>query len=94
MVTVILLLLVLAGCGQDPCPEGSMLTGDEGLVVTAAEHGDGWGQAECDACHARVTLHRTGCTPDVDLEAIQDMVADEGLDSCALCHGDNGVEAP
>jgi hypothetical protein len=94
MVRTLLLSLLLAACGPDPCPEGSMLDSDEGLVVTADEHGAAWGVAECDACHAFSTLHRTGCTPDIDLEVVQEKVEIEGLDSCALCHGDNGVEVP
>jgi hypothetical protein len=91
---VIALLLLLLGCGQDPCPDGSMIDGDEGLVVTQEEHGAAWAEPQCDACHAFGTLHRTGCTPDVDLEAIQAQVQDQGLESCAVCHGDNGVEVP
>jgi hypothetical protein len=94
MVRFMLLSLLLAGCGPDPCPDGSMIDSDAGLVVTADEHGAAWGVAQCDACHAWTTLHRTGCTPDVDLEAIQEMVELDGLESCSLCHGDNGVEAP
>ncbi|MFH1463721.1 MAG: hypothetical protein ABIO70_04970 [Pseudomonadota bacterium] len=89
-----LLSLLLVGCGPDPCPDGSMLDGAEGLVVTAEEHGAGWGQAACFGCHAATALHRTGCTPDVDLEAIQAQVEAEGEAGCATCHGDNGVEVP
>lgn len=91
---LLLLSLLLAGCGPDPCPNGSMLDGAEGLVVTEAEHAAGWSQAACFDCHAAVTLHRTGCTPDVDLEAIQDQVDEVGEAGCATCHGDNGVEVP
>lgn len=69
-----------------------MLDGDEGLVVTEDEHGEGWLQDDCFACHAAVTLHRTGCTPGVDLEAVQEQASYEGLDCCVECHGDNGVD--
>lgn len=86
-----LLIHLLACAVADPCPAGSMLDGDEGLVVTEAEHGTGWGQAECFECHQVDTLHRTGCTPDVDLEAIQAEVDASGIGSCAACHGDNGA---
>ena len=89
-----LLSLLLAACGPDPCPDGSMLDGEAGLVVTAEEHGAGWGQADCFGCHAAVTLHRAGCTPDLDLEAVQAWVETEGEGACATCHGDNGAEAP
>lgn len=87
---VTLLLALLACQERDPCPDGSMLDGEEGLLVTEAEHGPGWGQVDCLACHAEAVLHRTGCTPDVDLEAIQARVQAQGDASCAACHGENG----
>jgi hypothetical protein len=88
-----MLLLSLLACVEvDPCPEGSMLEGEEGLVVTEDEHPpEGWGQPECFACHAAPVLHRTGCTPDVDLEAVRARVEEEGTDACADCHGEMGV---
>lgn len=89
---MVILLSLLLGCqATDPCPDVAMIDGPEGLVLTADEHGIGWGIEDCWQCHQAQTLHRTGCTPDVDLQAIQDQVEAEGLASCATCHGDNGV---
>lgn len=86
-----LALLAIAGCEADPCPRGSMLESDGGLVVTEAEHTLGWGRAECTECHALDSLHRVGCTADVDLDAVAAEVEEGGVESCAACHGDNGV---
>lgn len=86
-----LLALCLAGCDEAQCPYGSMLEGDEGIVVTQAEHPTGWGQADCTECHAVPQLHRRGCTPGVSIEGIRAVVAEEGLESCTSCHGTNGV---
>ena len=83
--------LLLAGCEADPCPRGSMLESDGALVVTEAEHPTGWGRSDCAECHALDSLHRVGCTPDVDLDAVAAMVEEGGVQSCATCHGDNGV---
>lgn len=92
MVTRLLLLGLLAGCGPvEPCPDGSMLDGPGGLELVESEHQVGWGQADCWRCHTDATIHKLGCTPDVDLAAIQDQVAAQGLDSCSTCHGDNGT---
>ena len=85
-------LLATSCAEQDPCPEVQMTDGDEGLVVTRAEHGAAWGQATCDACHVRAVMHRTGCVADVDLEAVRALVAAEGEASCESCHGANGVQ--
>lgn len=84
-------MLVLLACGGDPCPEVPMTEGEAGLVVVADEHGEGWERADCFACHDRTVMHRTGCTPDVDLDAVREQTTDEA--SCSACHGDNGLEA-
>ncbi len=68
-----------------------MTEGAQGLWVTAAEHGAAWGEADCWGCHVQPLLHRSGCSPDVDLGEIRAEVAQSGLAGCAACHGDNGV---
>lgn len=84
---------LLAGCeAGDPCARGSMLDSVGGLVLTEAEHPTGWGEESCVDCHAYASLHRVACTPDVDLDAVAEQVEEEGLASCATCHGDNGVQ--
>ncbi len=85
--------LLGASCAdQDPCPEVQMTDGEQGLVVTEAEHGAAWGQDTCGACHVTAVLHRTGCVADVDLEAVRAIVDAEGETACASCHGDNGAQ--
>ncbi len=91
--TLLMLTLLAAGCAPAICEQGSMLDGDEGLVVTEAEHPEGWEHPECFACHAAASLHRAGCTPDVDYEALQEFVDATGEDGCIDCHGDNGVDS-
>lgn len=85
------LTLLLAGCAPEICEQGSMLDGEQGLVLTEAEHPEGWGQQECLACHAAVAIHRAGCTPGVDYEALAELVDEEGAACCGTCHGENGV---
>ena len=95
MVTMLRLVLVgglLAGC-DDACPRGSMLDSQEGLIVTKQEHPLGWGLAQCGACHVHTRLHRTQCTPGVDLASIRETVDSEGDSSCVNCHGTNGIQA-
>lgn len=96
MVARILLLLpvlALVACTDDPCPRGSMVDSAEGLIVTQEEHPTGWGDIECSACHVHARLHRIGCTPDVDLLHVRAEVDDQGDNSCDACHGDNGTGA-
>lgn len=77
------------GCDDVPCADQTR--SEAGLIVTETEHGIGWGEASCDSCHLRAAVHDRGCTPGVDLAAVREIVEDEGLESCATCHGDNGV---
>jgi mono/diheme cytochrome c family protein len=68
-----------------------MVRSESGLVVTAGEHGEGWGRVDCAGCHALPTTHDYVCTEQVDGEALRALVAERGVDSCADCHGTNGV---
>jgi mono/diheme cytochrome c family protein len=94
-----LLAAALVACESDPCPEGGMVGSDAGLVVTAAEHGEGWGREDCAGCHSLPNLHMWSCTEGIDLEAIREeiheVVEEEGepgvFHACASCHGENGV---
>lgn len=54
-------------------------------------YGEGWGHADCFACHPLVKLHARTRNPYLDLEAIRRIVERDGRDSCATCHGDNGT---
>lgn len=75
--------------GQD---FGNLFEGTDGLVLTQEEHPDGWGRSDCFACHPITEIHRVDRTGGLlPLEDIQRFVNQEGLDSCPICHGDNGV---
>jgi len=87
----LLMLFALAAAGCPSCPEVSILEGEEGLVLVQSEHPDGWGQADCLACHQLKTIHRRGCTEGVDLAAVRERVSEGGIEVCSDCHGDNGV---
>lgn len=86
-----LALVVGVACADDPCPRGSMVDSDQGLIVSEQEHPTGWGAEDCSECHAFATLHQLDCTPNVDWPDVDAMVADHGVASCSACHGDNGV---
>jgi hypothetical protein len=84
--------LSLTGCEADePCAAGPMTEGPGGMRLTRKDHPTGWGHSPCSACHVTAVLHRTVCTPEVDLAAVRARVQAEGEASCAACHGDNGV---
>lgn len=85
------LLLLVPGC-PGTCPEVDMVESPGGLAVTEEEHPDGWGSPDCGACHATSVLHSRGCSEGVDDAEIRLRVEEEGLECCADCHGDNGVQ--
>ena len=94
-----LLVLLIAGCGSDaPVTSenyGNLLASPEGLVLVESEHPSGWTRPDCYSCHAFVNIHtinRTGLPDDeVDLANVRAIVANQGVASCPLCHGMNGV---
>jgi hypothetical protein len=77
-----------------PCEDLEVTIGrsDEGLVVTPSEHPDGWGREDCGACHVLEVVHQRECTAGVDYQELEQRVGADGYDSCAVCHGANGVE--
>jgi hypothetical protein len=98
-VSVAMLLLVLASCGDDAPPQsenyGNLLASPGGLVVLGEEHPTGWTRPDCFGCHDVDNMHqvnRTGLPDDeVDLPGIRAIIQNQGEASCMLCHGTNGV---
>jgi hypothetical protein len=88
---LVILALALAACAPPICEQGSMLDSELGLELTEEEHPEGWEHPECFGCHSAASLHKEGCTPGVDYEALWGLVDLEGDACCADCHGDNGV---
>lgn len=87
-------LCFLAACTYEPCDgRDDMLASPEGLLLTVEEHEAGWGNDACTQCHALETTHRSNCTsePTIDMEAIREEAEDGAYETCAGCHGDNGV---
>jgi hypothetical protein len=96
-------LTVLASCsdvrGQEPQYEdyGDIFERNGGSFVLKRDlHELGWGKTECFLCHNINNIHKVErvAALKIDLKAIDDQVAKEGLNSCVDCHGNNGVATP
>ena len=92
---LVLPLLALLSCvssdneGQD---FGDIFDSPEGTVLTEEEHPDGWGRSDCFVCHPLAVIHQVDRTGgQIPIDDIQEFVEQEGLASCPICHGDNGV---
>ena len=95
-VLFILSVFLFAACGDANIPDGedhgNIAAGDLGVVLTQTEHPLGWGEADCFLCHMTDNIHRTDRTgTGVNLEAVRSLVEEQGLASCADCHGTNGL---
>jgi len=94
---LILFLLTIASCvGSDDSGQnlGNIFDSDEGLILTEEDHPDGWMREDCITCHPLDVIHQEDRTElgILPLEDIQNFVLEEGLDSCVICHGNNGVD--
>ncbi|MBI2091894.1 MAG: hypothetical protein HYY43_06485 [Deltaproteobacteria bacterium] len=90
-------ILLLSACGEDNAvtgeDHGNIAASESGIILTQGEHEIGWGKAACFDCHNTENIHQTDRTgTGLNLEAIEELTKDGGLDSCATCHGTNGVE--
>jgi len=88
--------VALISCGSEADDNGedfgNILDSPSSLVLTEDEHVYGWGRSDCLMCHNINNIHlqnRTDVT--IDMEEIQDQVAEEGESICMDCHGSNGT---
>ena len=90
-------MIGLVGCGKgndDGEDFGNLIASAQGTQLTRAEHPTGWGRSECFLCHPVDEIHKvdrsgTGVLPLADIRRLVDR---DGLSSCHLCHGDNGLD--
>jgi hypothetical protein len=95
-VWIVLALVVACGCGSGNdhgANLGNLIDRAQGPHLTREDHPDGWQRRDCFLCHPVEDIHQvdrsgTGVLPLAD---IRKLVAHDGLQSCVLCHGDNGV---
>lgn len=98
---IILLLascfMLLSACGADNTVEGenygNISAGTLGAVLIEAEHVSGWGKSDCFECHNMENIHQTDRSgTGLNLAAIRQLTKEQGLASCSICHGTNGVQ--
>lgn len=90
------LVVAISSCGESTFNDGEdfgdLLDTPDGLVLTEEEHIGGWGRADCTACHNLENIHLVNRSDiPIDIEAVHEEALEEGIDSCADCHGTNGV---
>jgi hypothetical protein len=99
--------LSIVACGSGGANEGedygNLLASPGGLLVLEEEHPTGFGRADCQTCHEVRNSHfenRTGLancqdvasgTDCIDLDQINEIIRQQGEQSCMQCHGDNGA---
>jgi hypothetical protein len=94
---VALAVIAFAGCGggnDDGQDFGNLIASAQGTQLTREEHPTGWERRDCFLCHPLEEIHQvdrsgTGVLP---LEDIRRLVDRDRLESCPLCHGNNGVD--
>lgn len=93
LLTCLFLLVSCVGEDNEGQDFGNIFNSTEGLILTEEDHPSGWMREDCFVCHPLEVIHqvdRSG-TGSVPIDEIQEFVLMEGLASCPICHGDNGV---
>ncbi|MFH1017214.1 MAG: hypothetical protein V1798_03405 [Pseudomonadota bacterium] len=92
---ILFLGALLLGCGHNEVGEnyGDLTATPSQFILTLEKHPDGWQRTECFDCHPPTNIHRVNRTPlsGIDLNAIAQIVQEDGEASCASCHGTNGL---
>lgn len=96
LMTIAIVGMLASACGsvepQTGENYGNLLATSGGLVLNQGKHAVGWGKSDCTLCHNFNNIHlvdRTGTS--IDMAAIRTTVYNQGISSCATCHGTNGV---
>jgi len=96
-IVVAVAVTAFVGCGKgndDGENFGNLIASAQGTQLTRDEHPTGWKRSECFLCHPVDEIHKvdrsgTGVLPLADIRRLVDR---DGLSSCHLCHGDNGLD--
>lgn len=83
-------ILFLAGCGVQRQYESYPMTLAD-LTITTQNHPHGYGKSECFACHLPSNIHNVDRIGAPSFAIAKTLVTQQGLASCAGCHGTNGV---
>ena len=86
-------VLAVSGCGGDPEKqyENYNLQNSSSLTLTALNHPHGYEKSSCFACHLEQNIHQVDRIGDPSFQFARTLVEQNGLSSCAGCHGKNGV---
>ena len=84
-------LLLLASCGTERQYEVyDKIQKEADITLTEANHPHGWKQSQCFMCHVKVNIHQANRINSPVLEIARDLVEQDGIQTCNLCHGENG----
>lgn len=87
-------LLLTMGCADSRQAEfyGNIFSPTSGFLLTQDNHPTGWTQTSCFSCHFPDNIHLVDNVTEfpVNVDEIQRIVREKGLQSCQVCHGDNG----
>ena len=61
------------------------------ITLDRENHPNGYGQNQCFYCHIKANIHQVDRYGDPLFDSAKELVETDGLNSCSLCHGDNGV---
>jgi cytochrome c553 len=87
-----LILLLAAGCSEGARQyENYELRTTADITLQASNHPHGYGRVQCFSCHNQDNIHQVNRINAPSFDLAKPLVEQSGLESCAGCHGRNGV---
>ena len=84
-------LIIVVSCNDEPKGENYQLKSSDDLILTADNHPHGFTYQNCFYCHVKANIHQEDRLGTNLLELARELTAVQGLGSCQMCHGGNGV---
>ena len=88
---IFVMMLCLGYVGCDASREYEYYR-DTNLTLTETNHPHGFKETQCFYCHVKENIHQVDRYGNSLFGSAKDMVEGEGLASCSVCHGNNGVQ--
>ncbi|HEX4925262.1 MAG TPA: hypothetical protein VFV50_14305 [Bdellovibrionales bacterium] len=91
MRAIVAVAILISGCAVERQYESPRAITASDLTLNERNHPHGYGRRECYLCHVPENLHQVDRLGAPSFPYAREAVRQQGLNSCAACHGNNGA---